>query len=114
TTFVVNGATKIIGSPRVGDRVEVLYTVDSANANVAISIVKVVEPPKVVKFTGVVKSIASTQWVITRDDDHKDVVVKFGDNVRLFPAVAVGDHVEILALENSDGTFTLVTIAPKR
>jgi hypothetical protein len=114
TTFVINAATKILGDPKVGDKVEVLFTVDSAHANVALSIMKSIEAPKVVKFSGVVKSLGASSWVITRDDDHRDVTIKWPDNVRLFPAVAVGDHVDVVALENSDGTYTLVMIVPRR
>jgi hypothetical protein len=109
TTFVVNANTKIIGSPKAGDKVEVLYTVDSAHANVAISIVKSLEVPKVVTFTGTIKSIGEARWVITREDG-KDVTVKFGDLVLLMPAVAVGDRVRVVATENSDGTYTMVAI----
>lgn len=109
TTFVVNATTKIIGTPKAGDKVEVLYTVDSAHANVALSIVKAIEIPKVVKFTGTVKSLGSSQWVIT-GSDGKDYVLKLPEHVRLLPAVAVGDRVEVVATENTDGTYTLITI----
>ena len=95
TTFVVNASTKILGSPKAGDKVEVLYTVDSAHANVALSIIKSVEVPKLAKFTGVVKSIDGRRWVITRDDDHKDVVVNWPESVRIVPVAKVGDRVEV-------------------
>ena len=114
TTFVVNASTKILGSPKAGDRVEVLYTVDTAHANVALSIVKSVAVPKIVKFTGVVKSIDSPRWVITRDDDHKDIVVNWPESVRIFPVARVGDRVEVLAIEHSDGTYTAIMIVPRR
>ena len=114
TTFVVNASTRILGTPKAGDKVEVLYTVDSAHANVALSIVKSVAAPKLVKFTGVVKSVASPRWVITRDDDHKDVVVNWPESVRIFPVARVGDRVEVLAIEQPDGTYTAMMILPKR
>ena len=114
TTFVVNASTKILGSPKAGDKVEVLYTVDSAHANVALSIIKSVEVPKLVKFTGIVKSIDAPRWVITRDDDHKDVVVNWPESVRIFPLAKVGDRVEVLAIEQTDGTYTAVMIVPRR
>ena len=114
TTFVVNDSTKILGSPKAGDKVEVLYTVDTAHANVALSIIKSFAAPKIVKFTGVVKSIDTPRWVITRDDDHKDVVVNWPESVRIFPVARVGDRVEVLALEHSDGTYTAMVILPKR
>jgi hypothetical protein len=114
TTFVVNASTKILGSPKAGDKVDVLYTVDTANANVALSIIKSIEVPKISKFTGVVKSIAGPRWVITRDDDHKDVAVNWPESVRIFPIVKVGDRVEVLAIEQTDGTYTAVLIVPRR
>lgn len=114
TTFVVNATTKILGDPRVGDKVEVLYTVDSAHANVALAIVKHIEVPKVVKFSGVLKSIEAHHLVITRDDDQKDVIVKWPENVRIFFVVRPGDRVDVVATENADGTYSLITIVPKR
>jgi hypothetical protein len=114
TTFVVNASTKILGSPKAGDKVEVLYTVDTAHANVALSIIKSIEVPKLVKFTGVVKSIDGPRWVITRDDDHKDIVVNWPESVRISPVARVGDRVEVLALEQTDGTYTAVLIVPRR
>ena len=114
TTFVVNASTKILGSPKVGDKVEVLYTADTAHAHVALSIIKSVETPKVVRFTGVVKSIESARWVITRDHDHKDVIINWPHTVHIAPAASVGDYVEVVAIEHSDGTYTAVLIVPRR
>jgi hypothetical protein len=114
TTFVVNASTKILGSPKAGDKVEVLYTVDSAHANVALSIIKSFEPPKFVEFTGVVKSITLAQWVITRDRDHADVVVDWPESVRMSPVAGVGDRVVVFAVENPDGTYRAIAILPRR
>lgn len=114
TTFVVNTSTKILGTPKAGDKVEVLYTIDSAHANVALSIIKSVEAPKLVKFTGIVKSIDGPRWTITRDNDHKDVVVNWPESVRILPVARVGDRVEVLAIEHADGTYTGVLIVPRR
>jgi hypothetical protein len=114
TTFVVNASTRILGSPKAGDKVDVLYTVDSAHANVALSIIKLPEMPKIVRFSGVVKSIATPLWVITRDDDHKDVTVDWPMSVRMSPVARVGDRVEVVGTENSDGTYTAILIVPRR
>lgn len=114
TTFVVNASTKILGSPKAGDKVDVLYTVDTAHANVALSIIKSFDVPKVVNFTGVVKSIDRPRWVITRDDDHKDVVINWPEIVPLSLAMKVGDHVAVVAIEHSDGTYTAVLIVPRK
>jgi hypothetical protein len=114
TTFVVNASTKILGSPKAGDKVEVLYTVDSAHANVALSIIKSFELPKLVQFNGVVKSIDGSRWVITRDDDHRDVTVTWPGTVRITPVAKVGDRVAVTATENNDGTYTAIAIIPRR
>ncbi|MEO8379204.1 MAG: DUF5666 domain-containing protein [Acidobacteriota bacterium] len=113
TTFVVNASTRILGSPRSGDRVDVLYSVDTANAKVALSIIKSIEPPKIITFTGVVKSVEGSRWVITRDDDHHDLVLTTPAGWRLPPFVRVGDRVAVVATQNPDGTYTLLTIMPR-
>lgn len=113
-TFVVNASTKILGSPNARDKVEVLYTVNSAHANVALSIIKSIEVPKAVEFTGVVKSIDLAIWVITRDRDHKDVVVNWPESVRMSPVARVGDRVVVFAIENTDGTYRAFAIVPRR
>lgn len=114
TTFVVNAATTILGSPKSGDHVEVVYFVDSANAHVALSIIKAGVAAKVVEFTGVVRSIDGARWVITRDHDHKEVVVNWAESVRLSPLPRVGDRVRVTATENHDGTYTATAILPHR
>jgi hypothetical protein len=114
TTFVVNASTRILGSPKAGDQVEVLYTVDTANARVALTILKSIEVPRVVTFTGIVKSIATPLWVITRDDDHRDVTVDWPLSVRISPVARVGDRVAVVGVENADGTYTAAAILPHR
>jgi hypothetical protein len=107
-TLVVNANTKIIGSPKVGDRVEVLYTVDSSNANVAYSIVKHADLPKIVQFRGVVKSIGANAWVITREGS--DVTVRVNERTRLVPGTEAGHTVEVMATQEADGTLTAIAI----
>jgi hypothetical protein len=114
TPYVVNASTRILGSPRAGDRVEVLYTLDSAHARVALSIIKSLEAPRLVTFTGIVKSIHPPLWVITRDDDKKDVTVDWPLSSRIPPVSRVGDRVEVVAMENTDGTYTAIAIVPRR
>src|SRR5213593_4097381 len=63
-TVIVNAQTRIIGSPKVGDSVDVLANVDSANNYVAISIMPSPAPPTQMHISGVVKSISTTSWVI--------------------------------------------------
>ena len=111
TTFVVNANTKILGDPKVGDKVEVLYTVDSAHANVAIAIAKhvVIDVPQTITVRGVVKSLG-TEWILARDEDGKEFVIVWPEFVRIAPAVQVGDHVSAVLVERPDGKFTLISI----
>jgi hypothetical protein len=106
-TFVVNAHTKIVGSPKAGDKVEVLYMVDNAHANVALSIIKSVELPKLVTFTGKIKALDPPKLVLTLDDG-KEVVILWPESIRISPAVNVGNRVRVTALENPDGTYLLV------
>lgn len=113
-TVVVNAQTKIIGSPKVGDSVEVLYSVDSANAKVAISIIKIVRlpPVKVVQFHGKVKSISGPTWVVTVDGADKIFTVN--DQTKVTPDTGVGNLVQVLASEAADGTLTALVVMKLR
>jgi hypothetical protein len=44
-------------------------------------------------------------------DHGKDVVILWPESVRISPAFSVGDRVRVVALENPDGTYTLVKIS---
>lgn len=108
-TLVVNAQTKIVGEPKVGDTVEVLYRIDNANANVAISIVKFeIQIPTTTLFHGKVKTIGASEWTITVD--NRDVRLLINDKTKIMPGIAAGDTVEVLAQKNSDGTFTAILI----
>lgn len=113
-TLVVNAQTKIVGSPKVGDTVEVLYTIDSAHSFVAVSIIRYerIEPPNVVSFRGTVKSIAATTWVVTAEGVDKTFTVT--ERTKVTPGIVVGDLVGVIATQNSDGTLTAVTIMELR
>jgi hypothetical protein len=67
-----------------------------------------------VNFTGVVKSIYRPHWVITRDDDHKDIALNWPEIVPISLGTKVGDHVAVVAIEHTDGTFTAIMIVPRR
>jgi hypothetical protein len=113
-TVLIDAQTKIVGSPKVGDTVELLYRVDSSNAFVAISIVRF-EPPKlpdldIFRFSGRVDSIAPDQWVVSKTEGGEKVTLKIDRNSKVDPGVEVGDRVEVLAQRNSDGTITALAI----
>jgi len=110
TTIVVNAQTKIIGSPKVGDSVEVIYHVDSAHNFVAVSIVKFerVDPPKLTQFTGKVKSIAGNTWVVTTDREDRRFLTN--ERTLIAPAITVGDRVIVIAVRGDDETLTAVSV----
>ena len=113
TTLVVNAQTKIVGSPKVGDAVEVLYTVDTAHNKVAVSIAKFerVDPPKISNFVGTVRTMGATSWTVRVDNADRTFTVN--DRTRIMPGIQVGDTVSVMTVENSDGTHTAVAILRK-
>ena len=110
-TIVVNAQTKIVGSPKVGDTVEVLYSIDSAHRKVAISIIhfeRFPPPQSIVQFHGRVQSIAGGIWVVRTDDDDK--TMKVTDRTKVTPNTGVGNLVQVLAAEDDDGTLTAIAV----
>lgn len=110
-TVVVNAQTKIVGSPKVGDRVEVIFNVDTANNKVAIAIykLKIVDPPvKIVQFHGNVKSVTGSTWVVTVKGEDKTFTVN--ERTKVTPDTGVGDLVQVLASQADDGTLTAITV----
>lgn len=110
-TVVVNAQTKIVGSPKVGDRVEVILNIDTANNRVAIAIYKIqiVTPPvKIVQFHGKVKSITGPTWVVTADGQDKTFTVN--ERTKVTPNTGVGNLVQVLASQADDGTLTAMTV----
>jgi hypothetical protein len=116
-TVVVDAQTKIVGSPKEGDQVEVLYRVDSANRLVAISIIRFErpEPPHVdvFRFSGRVESMETHAWVVAKADGEK-VKLIIERISKVDPGVRIGDEVEVLAQRNEDGTVTALAIVRKR
>lgn len=114
----VNAQTKIAGNPKAGDQVEVLYRVDSANVNVALSIIKLdfPNPPFVSTFrvSGSVVSIAAKEWVVAKSEGNEQVTLKIGDLTKIEPGIAVGDRVEVLAQRHEDGSATALAIVKRR
>lgn len=115
-TVLVNAQTKIAGSPKVGDTVEVLYTIDSANNKVAISILKfeVSTPPRVVQFHGKVKSITGPTWVVTVDGSNEEKTFTVNERTKVTGAPVVGDLVQVLATQADDGKLTAIAVMKLR
>lgn len=116
-TVVINAQTRIAGSPKAGDKVQVLYTVDSANAYVAVVIISVPPmisvPPRIVRVQGVVQSRAATEWVIRVSESQTQTVV-VSDRTRIEPGIVPGDRVEVLAERRSDGAVAALLIMKAR
>jgi hypothetical protein len=109
-TFAINAQTRIAGSPKVGDTVEVIYTVDSSNRRVAVSIIKFdpTPAPMVRHFQGRVKTIGAAAWTITVNGTDQTFAVN--DSTAIMPGITVNDPVDVLALVRNDGTMTAVAI----
>lgn len=113
TAVRIDAQTRIAGSPKVGDTVEVLYRVDNSHVNVAIAIVKLERPtiPQVTRISGRVLGMSAASWVILREDGT-EVRVAIERRTVIQPFIATGDRVEILArFEN--GTYTAILIAKR-
>jgi hypothetical protein len=115
-TLVVNAQTKIAGSPKVGDTVEVLYTINSANEKVAVSIIKFehITPPQVLHFHASVKSIAGTTWTVNTEQGDKTFTVNDSTKILSSGTIAVGDLVDVTAVTRDDGSLLAITIAKLR
>ncbi|HEX6084069.1 MAG TPA: DUF5666 domain-containing protein [Thermoanaerobaculia bacterium] len=102
-TLVINAQTRIAGSPKVGDTVEVLYNIDSSNRNVAVSIIKFdpTPAPMIRHYQGRVKTIGATEWTVTVNGvDYKFLV---NENTKISPSdIKVNDPVDVLALSRGD------------
>lgn len=107
TTVLVNAQTKILGSPKVGDTVDVLANIDSANNYVAISIA--VSPlPVQTHLTGVVKSISATQWIIGPAVGlGPDFLVHVNAQTKIVGDPKVGDRVDVVAQQTPTGLVAI-------
>ncbi len=107
-TVVINAQTKIIGSPKVGDTVDVLANVDSANNYVAISIIAEIPLPQL-HLSGVVKSIGPTQWVIgPAVGMGPDFLVQVNAKTKIFGNPQLGDHDDVVV---QLGTIPFIAIS---
>lgn len=95
-TIAVNQQTRILGSPKVGDVVDVLANVDSAHNYVAIAIT--VSPVNnVLHFTGVVKQTGANSWVIGPAVGlGPDRIVQITSHTLIVGNPQVGDRVDVV------------------
>jgi hypothetical protein len=112
-TLGVDARTRIAGSPKVGDKVEVLYRIDSANAFVALTIIRF-EPalppsPSLVRIHGNVKAIEGREWTV-RENGGADQKFFVTDRTQIVPGIVIGDRVEVLALRRDNNTYEALTV----
>jgi hypothetical protein len=97
TTVVVNNQTRILGSPKVGDTVDVLANVDSAHNFVAIAISVSPVFNSHLHFTGVVKQIGTNSWVIGPSAGlGPDTIVQVNSQTKIVGDPHVGDRVDVV------------------
>ena len=97
TTVVVNNQTRILGSPKVGDIVDVLANVDSAHNFVAIAISISPVLNNRLHFTGVVKQIGTNSWVIGPSvGQGPDTIVQVNSHTVIVGNPKVGDRVDVV------------------
>ena len=109
-TLVVNAQTKIVGAPKVGDTVEVLYTTDSSHAHTAIAILnyeRPTPPNQTMLFHGVVRSIEGSVWTIAASGGAEQKVT-VNERTLVQPGIAVGDAVEVVAIQQEGGLVALI------
>lgn len=110
-TVIVNAQTKIVGSPKVGDVVEVVATIDSSNAYVALTIMKREDPrpPLALTFRGVVRAISGTSWSIAVEN-KREIAVQITSSTKIAGDPKLGDRVEVVAERTAGGGFVALSI----
>jgi hypothetical protein len=96
--------TRILGSPAVGDSVEVDAVKATDGSLTAVTIKKEDAEGQEAEFTGKVEMIGSASWQIS----GKTVLVNSSTQLEGNPAV--GDTVEVKAQQGADGTLTAMRI----
>jgi hypothetical protein len=116
-SLVIDANTRIAGSPKVGDTVEVLYRVDASHANIAIAIARIeLTVPVLPSFDhviGTVQTIGATAWVI-RKTEGGDVTVGITRATLIAPGIRIGDSVDALVERRRDGSLVAVMITARR
>ena len=110
----VDAETKIVGSPKVGDEVEVLARQLSDGSLVAILIARSVPPPHfpMERYQGVVKAIGPAAWTIgPKAGDGPDRLFAVSAKTRILGDPKIGDEVGVLAEKQADGSYLAIVIA---
>ncbi|HYN41316.1 MAG TPA: DUF5666 domain-containing protein [Thermoanaerobaculia bacterium] len=110
----IDAETKVVGSPKAGDVVDVLARQLPDGSLVAILIAGFVPPPTVTmeRYQGVVKAIGPTSWTIgPKAGDGPDRLFGVSAKTRFLGDPKVGDEVGVLAEKQSDGSYLATVIA---
>ena len=100
----IDASTQIIGSPQVGDNVEVEARKAADGSLTASKIKKEDAVEQEVEFTGKVESIGDLSWQIA----GQPILVNASTRIEGNPAV--GDTVEVKAMKAADGSLTATRI----
>ncbi len=110
----VDAETKVVGSPKIGDEVDVLARQLSDGSLVAILIAAFVPPPTVQmeRYQGVVKAVGPASWTIgPKAGDGPDRLFAVSGRTRILGDPKVGDEVGVLAEKQADGSYLALVIA---
>jgi hypothetical protein len=106
-TILINAQTKIVGTPKVGDDVDVLVNIDSSNQYIAVSIMVSVSMATM-HVNGVVKTKSTTSWTIgPRVGMGPDVLVQVTPKTQIIGDPQVGDMVDVAAVATPNGLIAV-------
>ncbi len=114
TDVKIDAETKIVGSPKVGDEVDVLARPLPDGTVLAALIVRFVAPPTVPmeRYEGVVRSISPTEWTIgPKVGEGPDRIFEVDGSTKILGDPKVGDEVGVLASKQASGRYLAVAIA---
>ncbi|MBK8598105.1 MAG: hypothetical protein IPP07_26500 [Holophagales bacterium] len=110
----VDAETKVVGSPKVGDEVDILSRPLPDGSLLALLIAASDPLPTVPteRYQGVVRSISPTSWTIgPKVGEGPDRIFDVDGSTRVIGDPKVGDEVGILASKQVNGTYLAVAIA---
>lgn len=109
-SVVINAQTKIIGDPKIGDTVDILANLDNAHQYIALSIMKSIVITPIASFSGEVKAIGPTSWIIRDSHLNKEITVLVNQQTKITGDPHVNDGVIVTATVDGAGNYTAITI----
>ena len=109
-TVLIDAQTKIVGSPKAGDLVEVLARTTDSRSLLAISIIAVPATPTgtQIKVRATVRSTGDTNWVLVDGEGHS-ISAMIAKETKIIGSPKAGDLVEAVLQPGFTG-FTAVSI----